>query len=162
MTTLLLDSLTYSLIVGLLILGSLFWNMRLWMHDFPPELRATQLPLTAQEKRERTILVAVFMLAMFGLPLWLFNRFEQAQPGITFGAAYGYFFALLMGFNLFDAVVIDWLVLVVWKPARLHVPGSEGLEHVLENPRMHLTNFAKGIVFTAVGAAVLAGIGLVI
>lgn len=162
MNTILLDSLLYSGILGALIIGSLFWNVRLWIQDFPPELRATQAPLTPPEKRDRTVFVVIFMVAFFGLPLWLFSRFEQAQPGITFVTAYGYFFALLLAFNLFDAVVIDWLVVVVWKPTRLHVPGMDGLEHVLANPRMHLTNFAKGMVFTTVGAAILAGIGLVI
>ncbi|MBL8160535.1 MAG: hypothetical protein JNJ61_01010, partial [Anaerolineae bacterium] len=73
-------------------------------------------------------------------------------------SAYVNAFLVLNAFNLFDALVIDYLVLTLMQPRALHVPGIEGMEYALRDPRMHITNYVKGIVFCAVFALPIAAV----
>jgi len=154
------DGALYSAVLGVAILGSLAWNPRLWIQDFPKALREKLPPLNRTEKRQRALFGIVFMAVTFGLPLWLAGRLEVQYGGaVPFADLYVYMLGILLLFNLFDAVVIDLLVITIMRPGFVRVPGAEAAtDAALRDPRYHLTAFLKGIVFCAVGAALLAGI----
>ncbi|MCC7209543.1 MAG: hypothetical protein IT323_19700, partial [Anaerolineae bacterium] len=47
------DGALYSGVLGVAILGSLAWNPRLWIQDFPKALREQTPPLNNTERRQR-------------------------------------------------------------------------------------------------------------
>jgi hypothetical protein len=153
----LLDGLLYSLILSIIVLASLYWNSRLWIHDIPKELREGVAPLSQQENRHRAIFIAILMTLALGLPLWMVTQWKAQQGGVlSFVEAYLYVLIVLQTFNLVDAVVIDFLIITVLQPRRFIVQGAEGMIHVLHNPAYHAGKFLQGVVFCLVGALIFA------
>jgi hypothetical protein len=145
----LLDGTILSLLTGIVVIASLRYNARLWLQDYPKPIREKVPPLNTVERRERRI-VAVVMLATLIGPLVYYAFQLRANPELTFGTAYLHFFLVLLIFNLFDAVVIDLVYLTWMTPKYVILPGSEGMEYLFHDYRMHFVNFLKGIVFCIV------------
>jgi len=162
LSRILLDGLLYSVILTVLIIASLVWNPRLWIHDAPKPMREKVAPLTSTEKRQRIWLAAVFILTTLGIPVWLALRLDAQFGGLAFGTLFLYVFGVLMVFNLFDTVVIDVLIVSVWYPPFLRVAGTEGMEHFLRDPKFHLTAYFKGLIFCTVGAFLLSGLAFLL
>jgi hypothetical protein len=153
----LVDGTLLSLTMGILILGSLRYNPRLWLQDYPKEMRAKVPPLTPQEKRQQWLLVIPFFLIMIGLPLGSTYLLRMQNGGtIPFLTAYLNTALVLNIFNLFDAVVLDILIFTLMKPKFAALPGTEGMEYLYRDWGMHLRNYLKGIVVCAVLSAPIA------
>ena len=157
----LIASILLCLGMGIIVLGSLYINPRLWLQDYPAEIRAKVPPQTAREKRMQKWVAAPLLLLMFGLPAYATYLFRMANGGsISFLSAYlNAFFILQIG-NLFDAVILDLLVLTFMNPKFATIPGAEGMEYLYRDWSMHLKNYLKGIVICAVLSAPLALIAL--
>lgn len=142
-----LDGTLYVLALGVFIIGSLLYNNRLWMQDYPKEIQALQAPLTPREKRERIVMAGLVFVVMVG-GLLISNAGLKAANGgsLSFLSAYGNTLALFNLFNLFDAVVIDWGLGVVVKARFMLLPGSETRMHLYSDPHMHITNYLKGVI----------------
>jgi hypothetical protein len=155
----LFDGTLLSLIMGVFVFGSLWYNPRLWLQDYPKAIQAKVPPLTRQEKQEQKLLMIPILLAMIGTPLWSAYQLGGEAPFLTV-----YFTAFLVTniFNLFDAVVIDWLVLIVLKPKFAVLPGTEDMAHLLRDPKMHLSAYLRGIVFCAGFSLVIALVVMVV
>lgn len=140
-----------SLTVGALIIGSLVYNPRLWLQDYPAEVRAIVPPLTPAEKRDQRILMIPFLLLMMGIPFYATYVLRIENGGtISFLSAYINTFSILNVFNVFDALVIDLVLLTFIQPRFAVIPGAEGMEHLNRDWNKHLANFLKGIVVVAV------------
>lgn len=147
----LMDGTLLSLGLGVLVLGSLYYNPRLWLQDYPAPIRAKAPPQTLTEKRQQRLLMIPLLLLMFGLPLYSTYQLRLENGGsISFITAYLNTFVVTNIFNLFDAVVLDLLILTFMKPKFAVIPGAEGMEYLYHDWNMHLRNYLKGIVFCAV------------
>ncbi|MBZ0280200.1 MAG: hypothetical protein K8L97_05635 [Anaerolineae bacterium] len=159
----LIDGSLLSLALGLLIMASLYYNPRLWLQDFPAEIRAKLPPVTPREKRDQYILMIPFMLLMFGFPVYSAVQLKLANGGsIDFLTAYLHIALIAHIFNLFDAVVLDWLILTVMKPKFAIPPGAEGMEYLLADMSMQFKNFLKGIVICTVFSLPLAVLAMIL
>ena len=151
LTRVLIDGAILSAALGVVILGSLYYNARLWLHDYPKEVQAKVPPITPREKRDRKIVMLIFFAAMLGILAYSVAGLRSAQGGsVPFLTAYLHFFGVFSLFNLFDAVVLDLLILTFMRPKFAVIPGAEGMEYLYHNWGMHLANFLKGIIFSAV------------
>ena len=149
------DGLLLSLGMGVLIFGSLYYNPRLWLQDYPPAVRAKVPPITPDEKRIQRILLAIFLVLMIGVP-YLSARQYRLETGVAeFVPLYIHAFLVAMCYNTFDAVVIDLLALAWLKPDYALLPGTTWADLAI-GPRGHLVNFLKGVVLCAVLAAPIA------
>ena len=159
----LINSILLSLVFGVIVVGSLRWNPRIWIQDFPEAIRATQPPLTPSEKRQQRLVTVVFLTALIGLPLW-FNAQLKASMGesFTFSTAFLSTWLMFQVVNLFDAVVLDWLYLVVMRPSYIILPGTEGLMSAMTDVRWHVMNYFKGVVIVSVLALPVAAVAMVI
>lgn len=146
----LVDGTILSLAMGALIVGSLIYNARLWLQDYPESMRQRVPPITEDEKRTQKLLMLPFLLFMLLIP-FLSTRAQIAAAGdsLPFLSAYLNTFLVLNVFNLFDAVVIDLLLLTFVKPAFAILPGTEDLVHEFRDWGVHLRNYLKGIVMCA-------------
>ncbi|MFN8531586.1 MAG: hypothetical protein U0670_23525 [Anaerolineae bacterium] len=137
----------FTVLLAVFIIGTLIYNKRLWMQDYPKEIQALQPPLTVREKRERVVLALGLFVLLFG-GLFVSNAGLKAANGGTlpFLNAYLNAYGLWSLFNLFDAVVIDWWFGAVMAAPFMIMPGSEGYMHLYRDKRMHLINFLKGVV----------------
>jgi hypothetical protein len=149
----LLISTLICLVLGGIILGSLKYNPRLWLQDYPKPIRDTVPPLSTQEKRERIVVATLVMGVLFGGVLIeaLLLRASLGEQ-LTFGLAYLHIFILFFIFNLFDALVLDLIVLTWFTPKFVIIPGTEGMEYLFRDYRKQFNDFLKGILFSVIAS----------
>jgi hypothetical protein len=147
----LIDGTLLSLAMGVIVVGSLYYNPRLWLQDYPKAMQAKVPPLTASEKRIRNFLILPVLLAFIGWPLLSVQQLRAENGGtLPFLTAYLHVFFVANMFNLFDALVIDFLFLTLMKPKFAVLPGTEGMEYLYHDWSLHIGNYLKGIVFCAI------------
>lgn len=156
----LLVGLFASLMLSIIILGSLAYNPRLWRQDFPKEIQAVVPPLTAQEKRQQWWIVPPFFGALLLPPIWSILRLESVLGTLSFGEMWLHVFIIWMTFNLIDLIVLDWLIVVAWNPKRLRLPGTEDVMHH-NSYAYHFQGFLKGTVMGAVFSAIVAALVMI-
>ncbi|NWG17978.1 MAG: hypothetical protein HXY41_15240 [Chloroflexi bacterium] len=150
LTSVLVDGLILSLGLSIVILGSLYANPRLWLHDYPTAMQQRVPPLTGAEKRARLALTALFLGMGFAALVYSGTRLLAANGGtVSFLTAFVHFFLVMNIFNLFDAVVLDLVTIALLKPRFVVLPGTEDLVYLFEDWGMHLRNYLKGIIICA-------------
>lgn len=141
-----------------LVLGSLIWKPRIWLHDFPDDIQQMAPPKTEQEKRLSLLFGIPFMLAVFILPLVLaWDLRVLLGPAFSFWTAWLYGYALWFGVNLWDLVVLDWIGFALTDPQNPPIPGTEGAAG-WRDYRFHFIGFLKGSAMGVVFAAFFAGV----
>lgn len=147
-----IDGLLLCGVMGVIILGSLYANPRLWLQDYPRAIRAKVPPNTREEKRIQWIVGLLFLGSMIGILYYSTAQLKAANGGtISFLTAWVHSFLLFNIGNLFDAVVIDYLILIVMKPKFMVLPGTEIADYGEFNDwRLHMVNYLKGIAIGAV------------
>lgn len=158
----LVDGTLLSLAAGALIIGSLMYNPRIWLQDYPESVRKLVAPLTDAEKRAQKIMMIPFLLLLLVGPYLSTAALRAEQGGsLSFATAYLNTALVLNVFNLFDAVVIDLVILTIGKPRFMILPGTTLADYAgLSDWGMQLRNYLKGIVWTAVLALPIALVAL--
>lgn len=146
------DGLLLVIVIGAIILGSLYANPRLWLQDYPKAIRAKVPPNTPQEKRIQKILTVLFLGSAVGILYYSGTQLKTANGGtLSFLTAWLHTFILFNIFNLFDALVIDYLFLTLMKPSFMILPGTTLAEYTIFNDwRLHVGNYLKGVILGAV------------
>lgn len=159
----LIDGALFTLLMSALILVSLVINPRIWINDYPPEIRQRAAPLSASEKQFRSLFTVLFLAGFVVVP-YLSTRAlaEAAGESASFLTLYLHAFALFNLFNLFDAFVIDWLFLGVLHPKFAFIPEAWGQRELFTDGGKLVRDWLKGIVFCVVGALVITGVVMVI
>jgi hypothetical protein len=145
------DGFMLSVGLSILILGSLYINPRIWLHDYPKEIQAKVPPKTPQEKRATRIAGFLFMLILVGTLIYSVTQLKAENGGsITFIHAFFHVFLVFNIFNLVDALILDYLIITLITPKFIIIPGSEGMEYLFRNWSTQISNYLKGIVFCAI------------
>ena len=162
MERVLIDGLVLSAMFTAFVLGSLLWNYRLWIQDFPPDIRAMLPPKTAREKRLTAYLaVPMFLIVLGGPMISLLLVERELERAIGFLTAWLHAYLVWEVVNLWDLLVIDWIGLSFVDPENPPIPGTEGAAGY-RNYRFHFIGFLKGCVMGIVIAAAPAGLVLLI
>ena len=134
LSRILLEGALLSAVLGIVIIASLYYNPRMWLQDYPAEIRARVLPLSAVEKRQRALVAVLFFSIILATLAYSMAGLRVAGGGsVTFLTAYLHSFGVLSLFNLFDAVVLDLILLTGFKPKFAVIPGAEGMEYLYLN-----------------------------
>ena len=150
-TRVLIDGLILSIGISIVILGSLAYNPRLWLQDYPAEIRQRVAPLTSAEKRTRGFVGFLFLGVAVAMLVYSIVQLRAANGGsVSLLTAYLHTFGVMMIFNIWDAVVLDLILLAGIKPKFAIIPGTEDMVYLFNNWNWHFVNFLKGIGFCAV------------
>ena len=158
------DGLILSISLSIVVIASLAFNPRLWLQDAPADLRARVPPMTPTEKRHRLVVV-VFVFTIIILVMYsALTRLHADNGGNPdFRTLFLTIWGILMIFNLFDAVVLDYLLLTVIKPKFARLPGVGDLTETSMNLYwMHVRDFLKGCVIVTISSVVIAGLVVVL
>ncbi len=155
-----IDGLILSIGLSIVVIGSLAFNPRLWLQDAPADLRARVPPMTPTEKRHRMVVVVLVFSIIILVMYTALTRLHADNGGNPdFGALFLTIWGILMIFNLFDAVILDYLLLTVIKPKFARLPGVGDLTETSENIYwMHVRDFLKGCVIVTIASTVIAGL----
>jgi hypothetical protein len=151
----------FSVGFALIVLGALYLNPRIMLSSYPKEVQAQLPPLSPSEKKQQTFLgILVWGYALMGL-FYANARLAAGGGQAAFGPLFLNTYLVFEVVNLFDLLVIDYLVLLVLKPPSLFIPGTLALgqEHGFS---FHFKGFLKGSVLGVVISAVIALISLVV
>jgi hypothetical protein len=142
--------------ISLLLL--VFYNPRLMLQDYPPAIKEIVPPKTKAEKHFSTWLGLPFILVLFLFPIYATFVF-QSRSGDEAGflSLWLYAFGIAFAFNLWDWLVLDWLIFCTITPKQLVIPGSEG-HPAYKDYFFHFRGFLIGTVFSAVMGLIAAGI----
>jgi hypothetical protein len=154
----LIDLLILIVVFSAFVVGTLLWKPRIWLHDFPADIQAQAAPKTAAEKRLTTLIGVPFILLFFGLPLLLAWDLKAIMGAdFSFWAAWLYAYALFIGVNLWDLIVLDWGGFALIDPQRPPFPGTEGAAG-WRDYAFHFYGFLKGSVIGLVFATFVAAV----
>jgi hypothetical protein len=157
----LLDGALLSLVLSAILLISFLINPRVWLQDYPEALRKLAPPLTLAEKRQRIVIAVPLLLGFLVIPFLAARAYlAWAGESASFFSLYLHVFVVLNLFNLFDAVVIDWLFLGVLHPRFALIPEAWGRADLLIDAQKGVRDWLKGIVFCTVFALLIAGAAL--
>ncbi len=144
------------------VVGTLRWKPRIWLHDFPADIQAMAAPKTPTEKRLTRLIGVPFIVLFFGLPLLLGWDLKDTM-GTSYSFLYAWVcgYALFLGVNLWDLIVLDWIGFSLIDPQNPPIPGTEGA-HGYRNYAFHFYAFLKGciigLVFATFFAVVVTGL----
>jgi hypothetical protein len=134
------------------------YNPRLMLQDYPPAIQEIVSPKTEAEKRQSIWLGLPFLLMLVIFPIYATFAF-QARTGseVGFLSLWLYSFGIALAFNLWDWLVLDWLIFCTITPRWFVIPGSEG-HPAYKDYFFHFRGLLMGTVFSAVMGLIAAGI----
>jgi hypothetical protein len=145
------------LVVWLVLLGRT--NPRIMLQDYPRDVQAAVPPKTAQERRQTIYWALPLFLLFLGFPVAAALTAEAAGGDVLTIALCAFGVGVVI--NLFDLLVLDWLMFCTWTPQFVVLPGTEGMAGY-KNYGLHFRGFLTGIVISAALSAIIAGIVYVI
>ena len=148
-------SLIYSLLFIVAIIPVGLVNPRIMLRDYPKEIQAAVPPKTEEERGMMVFFAVPLVVIMAGYPAGVswYYRPEEA----TFQYFFATTWAMMITFNLFDLLVIDWLLFCTITPKLVVIRGTEG-NPGYKNYRFHFLGFLKGIAITAFLSAFVSGV----
>ncbi len=147
-----------SIVLSILVFGSLYINPEMWLHDAPRDVQEKHGPISAQAKRQRRWVVVAFAITLLGLTGFSIYRLLAVVGGpLTFPTLFVHLLIMLMLFNVVDLLLIDWLIIELMRPAFIF-QSSVGQLMATRNYWFHFQGFLKGSVGILIASLILAGL----
>lgn len=150
-----------SFLVSGILMGSIKYNPRLWLQDYPKEIQQKVTPKTKKEKLQSNIVGVIFLLTLFIIPLISNYNIKQDQGFISFQKAFLNALGIEMIFNIVDWIILDWLIFCTITPRFIVIPGTEGMKGY-KDYGMHFKGFVIGTGFSVVVSLLIASISIFI
>jgi hypothetical protein len=150
------DGSILSLIFGVSVFGMMAYEPEIWVHDYPPDIRQKWGEKSPRAKKLTKLLGVPFLVIFFGGLVYSACQLRRANGGrLSFGTAFVHAYALYMFINLFDLLVLDWLIFMKVRPQFAILPGTEGMAGY-NDYLFHAKASAKGSILGIVIALVVA------
>jgi hypothetical protein len=159
--------LIYGLILSVLftvvLLGAVFVNVEIMQNDYPPEVKkAYGAERNPKTRFQRRIFSLLFLFILFGVLCYSMADLKRSTSmDFNFLTLFILVFVEVFIFNLWDLLIIDWLIFNTLQPKFIFLPGTEKMAGY-KDYYFHFKGFLTGIGFSLVSAFVLAGIALLI
>lgn len=127
----------------------------LFVGDYPPDIRRKYGPMSLRAARLRPYIASLFVITILVIPTIGLFALQGDLLDVPFFAALVFSGITLLVFNIFDLLVLDWLVFCTIRPRAMVLPGTEGLAGYGDY-RFHFIGFLKGLGFTAAGSLLIA------
>jgi hypothetical protein len=161
-TRLLFDAGIYIALATLFLVGLVLYNPRLMLQDYPPAIKQIVPPKTDRERKLSIWLGLPFLLILLLYPIYATFMFQSHNAGQAgFASLWLYAFGIAFAFNLWDWLILDWLVFCAITPKAFVIPGSEG-HPAYKDYFFHFRGFLIGSVFSAVMGLIASGIVLLL
>lgn len=153
----LLEGAWLSLLFVVILLGSLYVNPRMWLHDYPNDIQQAVRPKTDTEKKQ----LAIYGSCVMALMLVPFITSLYDGGNVTYMNAFLHFFIVFMMISLADLILVNWLVFCSITPKFIIIPGTGGMKSY-KDYMFHFKGFLKSIVIFGIFNLILAGIRVTI
>jgi hypothetical protein len=156
------ESLAIGMVLGtvltVMIVVSLLINKEMWLQDYPPDVKAKWGPISQTANRQHFVFAIAFFGVLIGATVYDVIRLERVLgTPPSFLAIFTSIVIVFALFNLVDAVIIDWLILLVLWPGLGVLPGTEGMAGYRDARRWTI-NLLKGFVLAPLAGVLVAGV----
>lgn len=148
------SGLELSLALTTLMLVSFALAPDMYVGDYPPDIRAKFGKMSARSARMRPYVAVMFFAVAMGIPLAGLYQVRADIGTLTFSSALVFSLVALLTFNVYDLLILDWLVVCTLRPRWFVLPGTEGMAGYRDY-RFHFVGFLIGLGFCAVGAVMI-------
>ncbi len=156
-----LYGLVLSALFTLVLLGAVFVNTEIMLNDYPPDVKkAYGAERNPKTRGQRRIFSLLFLAVLFGVLCYSMVDLGRSAE-LNFLILFTLVFVEVFTFNLWDLLVLDWLIFNTLQPKFIFLPGTEGMAGY-KDYYFHFKGFLIGIVFSLVAALALAGMALII
>lgn len=145
-------------VILILLLGITLWNPEIMLKDYPPDIQAKFGSMSERAKRQKKPVSILFFVVLFSvIALSLKGIITITGGDITFLIAFIHLFIMFTLFNVFDLLVLDWLIVVKLQPKFMVLPGTERMAGYSDY-WFHFKGFLIGIVITFISSILIGGI----
>ena len=147
------DALLYGLVLSVVltiltvISGAIALDM--FVDDYPPEIRQKYGPMSPRAARLRPFVAALLFLTILGIPIVGLFGLQTQFLTVSFLSALVFASIVILVFNVFDLLILDWLFFCTIQPRSMVLPGTEGMAGYRDY-RFHFLGFLKGLRFNAI------------
>ncbi|MCB0114928.1 MAG: hypothetical protein R2873_14715 [Caldilineaceae bacterium] len=157
-TRTLLDGIILSAISTIYLLGIMLINPRIMLGDYPKAIQERVPAKTEREGRLSLLIGVPFLALLLVAPLlstWLLE--QRSGDAVSFVQLFFNAAGVVFVFNLFDLLILDWLIFCLITPKFIMIPGSEGMA-AYKDFGFHFRGFLVGTTLSIVVGLVVAGI----
>jgi hypothetical protein len=127
----------------------------MWVGDYPLDIKNKYGPMSAKAARLRPYFAVLFFGATIATPLIGLFALRTSVGQISLLPAFVFSFIVVLIFNVFDLLILDWLFFCTIQPRIMVLPGTEGMAGYRDY-RFHFIGFLKGLGFCTAGSIVIA------
>jgi hypothetical protein len=151
-------SLAFSILMTVLLMGGILANREMLLNDYPPDVKAKWGPISEKARTPRIVYAVLLFAAIFGALAWVPIRLTTVLGETpSFLALFVSVAIIYQVFNLFDAFIIDLLLLMTLFPHLMYLPGTEGMAGY-HDMKLWTVNLFKGIPISLLMALIAAGL----
>jgi hypothetical protein len=122
------DGAIYSLAASLYLMITLAVNPRLFLQDYPQDVRDAVPPKSKREQQlSLWVGIPFLLLLLLGPVLSTWDLVRSGAGAVTLPMACLHAFGIVFIFNLVDLLILDWLLFCTLTPRFMVVPGTQGL-----------------------------------
>ena len=133
----------------------------MWVGKYPPDIRQKYGPMSLRAARMRPYIAVLFFMAVLVVTILGLFALRAEVDDVPFSVAFAFSSAVLLVFNTFDLIVLDWLFFCTIQPRMMVLPGTEGMPGY-HDYRFHFIGFLKGLIFCVAGSLFIALLWVVI
>jgi hypothetical protein len=153
------DALIYGLVLSVVlttltvISGAIALDM--FVDDYPPDIKQKYGPMSLRAARLRPFIAALLFITVLLVPIIGLFALQAKELSVPFLPALVFAGIVVLVFNVFDLLILDWLFFCTIQPRSMVLPGTEGMAGYRDY-RFHFSGFLKGLRFNAIVGLLIA------
>ena len=150
------DGSMMSALLGSVIMGIVYDNAEIMHDDYPPHIQEKALPMSDAAKKQRTVVTIPFITLLLGFPAYSNLKLKRQNNGhLSFKTALTNAYAVFAFSNLFDLLVLDYLVMLRMRPRFAMLPGTQESDYT-DDYFFHFVGFLKGMGYDIIPSLIIA------
>lgn len=150
------DGSIMSALLGSIIMAIVYYNAEIMHDDYPPHIKEKALPMSEAAKKQRVVVTIPFIALLLGFPAYSNLKLKRQNQGhLSLKNAFINAYAVFAFSNLFDLLVLDYLVMLRMRPRFAMLPGTEESDYT-NDYLFHFVGFLKGMGYGMIPSLIIA------
>jgi hypothetical protein len=150
------DGSIMSALLGSIIMAIVYYNAEIMHDDYPAHIREKALPMSDAAKKQRAVVTIPFITLLLGFPAYSNLKMRRQNHGqLSLKNAFINAYAVFAFSNLFDLLVLDYLIMLRMRPRFAMLPGTEESDYS-NDYFFHFIGFLKGMGYGMIPCLIIA------